>query len=130
MQDITKVSIKVPQAYLDFINQIFEIEKKVLGIKEENSIQRNINKIKWILEEEFFRGSSTIGLSYHDPLGENYSDTRTDCEATISGVGVENLRIIEVIKPIIFYSYQENGRVMKVIIQPAVVIVESNNTNF
>jgi hypothetical protein len=125
MQEIKKVTVKVPQAYLDFMNQIFEIEKKANNLKEENSIQRNLNKMKGILEEEFFKGSSTIGLAYHNPLGESYSDTRTDCEATISGTGVENLEIIEVIKPIIFYAYQENEKVIKVIVQPAVVIVQS-----
>ncbi len=127
MQEIKKVTVKVPQAYLDFMNQIFEIEKKSSNLKEENSIQRNLNKMKGILEEEFFKGSTTIGLTYHNPLGESYSDTRTDCEATISGTGVENLEIIEVIKPIIFYAYQENEKVIKVIVQPAVVIVQSIN---
>jgi hypothetical protein len=129
MQEIKKVTVKVPQAYLDFMNQIFEIEKKAANLKEENSIQRNLNKMKGILEEEFFKGSSTIGLTYHNPLGESYSDTRTDCEATIAGRGVENLEIIEVIKPIIFYAYQENEKVIKVIVQPAVVIVQSKNNN-
>jgi len=129
MQEIKKVTVKVPQAYLDFMNQIFEIEKKSSNLKEENSIQRNLNKMKGILEEEFFKGSSTIGLSYHNPLGESYSDTRTDCEATISGTEVENLEIIEVIKPIIFYAYQENEKVIKVIVQPAVVIVQSKSIN-
>ncbi len=129
MQEIKKVTVKVPQAYLDFMNQIFEIEKKSANLKEENSIQRNVNKIKGILEEEFFKGSSTIGLTYHNPIGESYSDTRTDCEATIAGTGVENLEIIEVVKPIIFYSYQEDEKVKKVIVQPAVIIVQSKNTN-
>ncbi len=127
MQEIKKVTVKVPQAYLDFMNQIFEIEKKSANLKEENSIQRNLNKMKGILEEEFFKGSSTIGLIYHNPIGESYSDTRTDCEATIAGTGVENLEITEVIKPIIFYAYQENEKVIKVIVQPAVVIVQSKN---
>ncbi len=129
MQEIKKVTVKVPQSYLDFINQIFEIEKKTAILKEDNSIKRNLNKMRGILEEEFFKGSSTIGLTYHNPIGESYSDTRTDCEATIAGTGVENLEIIEVIKPIIFYAYQENERVIKVIVQPAVVIVQSKNIN-
>jgi hypothetical protein len=129
MQEIKKVTVKVPQAYLDFMNQIFEIEKKSSNLKEENSIQRNLNKIKGILEEEFFKGSSTIGLTYYNPLGESYSDTRTDCEATIAGTSVENLEIIEVIKPIIFYAYHENEKVIKVIVQAAVVIVQSKTSN-
>lgn len=127
MQEIKKVSVKVPQAYLDFINQIFEIEKKTGNIGEENSIQRNLNKIKGILEEEFFRGNNLIGFTYHNPIGENYSDTRTDCEATIAGNDVNNLEIIEVIKPIVFCAYQENDVVMKSIVQQAVVIVQSKN---
>ena len=124
MQEIKKVTVKVPQAYLDLVNQIFEIEKKATSIKEDNSIQRNINKINGLLEEGFFKD---VGLTYHNPLGENYTDTRTDCEATISGTGVENLEIIEVIKPIIFYSYKENENTFKIIAQPAVVIVQSKN---
>jgi hypothetical protein len=126
MQEIKKVTVKVPQAYLDIVNQVFEIEKKAKNIKEDNSIQRNINKINGLLEEGFFKD---VGLTYHNPLGESYTDTRTDCEATIAGTEVENLEIIEVIKPIIFYAYQENEKVIKVIVQPAVVIVQSKNSN-
>ncbi len=122
-----KVTVKVPQVYLDFMNQIFEIEKKSANLKEENSIYRNVNKIKGFLEGEFLKGDSTIGLNYHNPLGESYSETRTDCEATISGQGIENLEIIEVIKPIIFYSYQEDEKIKKVIVQQAVVIVQSKD---
>ncbi len=129
MQETRKITVKVPQAYLDFMNQIFEIEKKSTNLKEENSIQRNLNRMKGILEEEFFKGSTTIGLTYHNPIGESYMDTRTDCEATIAGSAVENLEIVEVIKPIIFYAYQENERVIKVIVQPAVVIVQAKNIN-
>lgn len=126
MQEIKKVTVKVPQAYLDLVNQIFEIEKKATSIKEDNSIQRNVNKINGLLEEGFFKD---VGLTYHNPLGENYTDTRTDCEATISGTGVENLEIIEVIKPIIFYSYKENENTFKIIAQPAVVIVQSKKNH-
>jgi hypothetical protein len=129
MQEIKKATAKVPQVYLDFMNQIFEIEKKSTNLTEENSIYRNVNKLKGIFEEDFFKGSSTIGLTYHDPLGETYSDTRTDCEATIAGTEVVNLEIIEVIKPIIFFSYQDNEKVLKIIAQQAVVIVKSKNIN-
>jgi len=125
MQEIKKITVKVPQTYLDFMNQIFEIEKKSNNISEENSISRNINKLKGLLEDEFFKGTSLIGLSYHNPLGEDYSDTRTDCEATIAGDGTDNLEIIEVIKPIIFCSYLDYDKVLKTIVQPAVVIVKS-----
>lgn len=127
MQDIKKVTVRIPQAYLDFMNQIFEVEKKASNLKEENSIQRNINKMRGMMEEEFFKGSSIIGFTYHSPLGESYSDTRTDCEATISGTSVENLEVVEVVKPIIYCSYQEGEKILKTIVQPAVVVVQSKN---
>lgn len=125
MQEIKIVTVKVKQEYLDLINQIFEIEKKVNNLQEENSIQRNINKIKGNLEDGLY---GDTGISYHNPLGETYTDTRTDCEATISGTGIENLEIIEVIKPIIYYSKRNNDGVSKKIVQPAVVIVRSKNS--
>lgn len=125
MQEIKRVNQKVKQEWLDAINQVFEIEKKTNLIKEENSLYRNINKLKMIFEDGFFSG---CGFSYHNPLGEDYTDTRTDCEATISGTGVENLEIVEVIKPIIYYSYLDSDKVMKAIVQPAVVIVQSKNS--
>ncbi len=130
MQEFSKVLVKVPQAYLDLVNQIFEIERKVSQIKEDNSIVRNINKLKDLMESELFtvRGNeSTIGLTYHNPIGENYSDTRTDCEASIAGTNTENLVIVEVIKPIVFYTYSESGKVLKNIAQKAVVIVKSKD---
>lgn len=125
MQEIKKIATKVKQEWLDAINQVFEIEKKVNSLKEETSILRNVNKLKGLFEDGIFSGG---GFTYHNPLGETYTDTRTDCEATISGTGVENLEIIEVIKPIINYSYQESDKTIKVIVQPAVVIVQSKNS--
>lgn len=124
MKEQKKEIMKIPKVYLDFVNQIFEIEKKVLNINEENSILRNVNKLRGQLEDGFFKD---VGLTYHNPIGEKYSETRTDCEATIAGTDVENLEIIEVIKPIIYYSYSANGNTMKIIAQPAVVIVQSKN---
>jgi hypothetical protein len=126
MQEIKKITVKVPQAYLDLVNQIFEIEKKATSIKEDNSIQRNINRINSMFEEGFFKDA---GLTYHNPIGESYADTRTDCEATIQGEDKGFLEIIEVFKPIIFYSYKENENTIKIIAQPAVVIVQSKNSH-
>lgn len=126
MQEYRKAIVKVPQQYLDLVNQVFEIEKKSLQIKEEHSIHRNVNKLRDLIENELFKGTAgTIGLSYHNPLGEVYSDTRTDCEASIAGTSADDLEIVEVIKPIIFYSYLEEDKVIKAIVQKAVVIAKS-----
>ena len=125
MQDYKKVFVKLPPPYLDLINQVFEIEKKASQLKEENSIHRNINKLKDLFENELFKGIDGTGLTYHNPLGEDYSQSRTDCEASIAGIETENLEIVEVIKPIIFYNYLNENKQMKTIAQKAVVVVES-----
>ncbi len=106
MNDSIRFNIKI-------INQLYEIERKASQKAEMHSIQRNIDRIKNMYEE--------TGLFIHDPLGESYNETRTDCEAEIGGDAVQNLFISNVIKPII---YQKAGN-SKNIIQRAVVIVES-----
>jgi hypothetical protein len=126
MTEFTQSSVKVPQAILDFVNQVFEIEKKARAIKEQTTIQRNINKLNSILAEGLFL-QSNLGLSYHNPIGEPYKETRTDCEATLSGVSSENLVIIEVIKPIIYVTITSNQTSAKVIVQPAIVIAQSSD---
>ncbi|NID13516.1 hypothetical protein [Fibrivirga algicola] len=119
-------NIRVPKLYLDIINQIFEIEKKLTKVQEPNSIQRNVNKLREILENDLSdNGGSPIGLMYYNPLGEVYNETRTDCEASIAGSNTDDLVITDVIKPII--RYRQGG--MNLIVQKGIVIVESNQKN-
>jgi len=114
--------VKIPKIYIDLLDQIFEIEKKLEPIKEPNSITRNISKMKEIFENAFSTLTETdIGLQYHNPIGEMYSETRTDLEASIAGNSTENLVITEVIKPIIRFR---NGRI-NIIARKGVVVVES-----
>lgn len=119
---------KIPQSYLDLINQIFEIEKKVAKLKEENSINRNLLRMKEILEYGLLSSNnSEVGLTYHNPIGENYNETRTDCDASIAGETTDNLKIIDVIKPIVYLKAKESesNTNYKPIVQKGVVIVES-----
>lgn len=102
-----------PPSLLRIINQVFEMEKKLLR-SEDNSLSRNISRIKSAFEE--------MGLVYENPEGESYDETRTDCEASISGESSENLYISEAIKPIIRLNV--NG--FSQIVQRGVVVVESN----
>ncbi len=125
MQDFKKIFVKVPQPYLDLINQVFEIEKKTSQLKEENSLQRNINKLKDLIENELFKSNDGAGLTYHNPLGEKYSQSRTDCEASIAGTDTDNLEIVEVIKPIVFYNYIDDSKAIKTIAQKAVIVAEA-----
>jgi len=100
------------QALLQVLNQVFDMERKLEQNGGNRSLERNLRRIKQSFEQ--------LGLQYHNPIGENYRETRTDCEATISGNSLNNLTITEVIKPIIRLEIEGFSQ----IVQRAVVIVE------
>jgi hypothetical protein len=119
-----KELIRIPKRYLELIDQIFEIERKLESIEEPNSIRRNLNKMKDTFESILETSSETdIGFSYHNPIGESFNETRLDLEASIAGTSTENLVVTEVIKPIIRYR---NGN-STLIARKGVVVVESKN---
>ncbi len=103
--------------YITLMNQIFELERKIGKIKEENSLDRNINKIRSLL--------SDAGFSYQDPIGEPYNDMRTDCDAQVLSGEEGRQKITETIKPLIRHSNEG----FTTIIQKAVVIVEDISKN-
>jgi len=96
---------------IEMANQVFELERKIANIPEAQRLQRNVRRMRQALEDN--------GILIYDPHGEEWSETRTDCEASISGDSPENLRIIEVIKPIL--RFEEKG--LQQIIQRGVVVV-------
>ena len=96
---------------INIINQVFEIEKK-LGSNSTSGIQRNLDRIKSELSE--------MGYDYHNPVHEKWDETRTDCEANISGTLKNKMIITEVIKPVV----HQKGESGKKIIQKAIVVVE------
>jgi hypothetical protein len=91
--------------HLRIINQVFDIERKST---QNAPVLRHIERIRTVFEE--------MGYQIHNPSGEPYTETRTDCEASIAGTKIENLVVAEVIKPIV--------RRQGMIIQKGVVIVE------
>ncbi len=111
------------EVYLNMLNQVFEMEKKLEKIQETNSISRNLTRLKEMFEQNlpFENG---FGLVIHNPIGEDYNQTRLDCEANIAGESTENLVIIEVIRPII--RVKQGG--LNQIVQKAVVVVQSKNS--
>jgi hypothetical protein len=85
-------------------------------IKESGAAQnfeRNFNRLFNIFEED--------GYIIQDPTGETYSETRTDCEASISGRIDSKMKITRTIKPIIYQK--KDGSVQ--LLQKAVVIAEN-----
>lgn len=104
------------QQLVPVINQLFDMEQKLSRMGSDGQkLLRNIDRIKRYVKE--------MGLTYENPIGEDYNETRTDCEATISGPGTENLKIVEVLKPII----REEIHGINKIIQQAVVIVQAQS---
>ena len=92
-------------------NLVFELEKKVSTLQPSPGVVRNIDRMKAVLEE--------AGLLLLNPLGEVYTETRTDLEASITGQAKGTLQVLDVIKPIIYTN--ENG--LRSLLQKGVVIV-------
>jgi len=114
--------LKIPKPYLELLDQLFEIERKLENIQESNSISRNTNKMKDTFENIFSNATeSNVGLTFHNPIDEPYNVTRLDVEASISGESTNNLIIKEVIKPII--RYKIGGSTF--IARKGIVVVES-----
>jgi hypothetical protein len=93
---------------LRIINQVFDIEKKSA---QNTAVLRPVERIKNTFDD--------MGYRIHNPIGEKYNEMRTDCEASIVGSKLDNLVVIDVIKPIVHHA--------GMIIQKGVVIVESKN---
>lgn len=96
------------------INQLFEIKQKLIQDKLADKYERNFNRLFAVLED--------AGYVLKDPLGEKYTDARTDCEASIAGKEAKNMTITQVLKPII-YQKADGGLQL---IQKGLVIVEKS----
>lgn len=98
--------------YVQIINQLVEIQQKIKQENLEEKFERNFNRIFSTIEDE--------GFLFRYPLGEKYSETRTDCEATIIGKEGNNMIVTQVIKPIIYKQTPEGIT----LVQKGIVMVE------
>jgi hypothetical protein len=133
---------QIPKSINIVINQLYELEQKLKKHGDPNNLQRNVTKMKDAFAEEGLplgdgSGQLHICLSYEDPMGQPFKETRTDLDATISGSGTDNLVVVEVIKPIIRsdlrvsvgdLSEKDKAQFMQVI-QKGIVVVESQKEN-
>jgi len=103
------------------LNQIFEIENKLSKLNITHTINRNIDKLKSFYKDSF---DENVSFIVENPKGQEYNETRTDVEANIVGDSVEDLIIVDVIKPII--RVKQSG--INQIIQKGIVIVQNKNT--
>lgn len=105
--------MEVPKWVFQVLNNLCDIERKLSIHGDAGNAKRNVDRIKETLEGE--------KLFYEDPMGQVFSETRTDLEASITGASTENLYVVEVIKPIIRIGDKQFSRV----VQKGIVVVES-----
>lgn len=104
---------EIQKFVLQVLKNLCDIERKLSIHGDPGNAKRNVERIKEIFEEE--------GGFYEDPMGQSFSETRTDLEATITGEGSDNLKVVEVIKPIVRVGNRNSSRV----VQKGIVIVQS-----
>ena len=103
----------VPKWVLGLLNNLFEIEKKIEMSSEHSNLKRNVDRMKELLADQ--------KVFFENPMGERFSETRTDLEAKITGTCTDDLRVIDVIKPII----RVGDRALSRVVQKGIVVVES-----
>lgn len=107
-------SYELPKWALQVLNNLYDIESKLSRHGDPGNAMRNVTRIK-----EAFAGES---LFYEDPYGQSFVETRTDLEVSISGTGTQDLKVVEVIKPIIRYGTSSYSRV----VQKGIVVVQAD----
>lgn len=105
-----------PKSLFRLLNQIFELERKAVQLSDGENVLRQVRRMKELYEEDFH-------LSYEDPTGQPFSETRTDVEARVAGDSAENLIIVETLKPVIRYSHGPTSS----IVQKGIVVAASRN---
>ena len=105
--------IEVPKWALQVLNNLCDIERKLALSGDPLNVRRNVERIKEAFEDQ--------QIFYEDPMGQDFNETRSDLEASITGTGTESLKVVEVIKPIVRYGKKDLSRV----VQKGIVVVES-----
>lgn len=109
--------IEVPKWALQVLNNLCDIERKLALNGDPLNARRNVERIKEAFEDQ--------QIFYEDPIGQDFNETRSDLEASITGVSTENLKVVEVIKPIVRCGKKDLSRV----VQKGIVVVESKTAH-
>lgn len=124
----------IPKSIYTVLNQLYQIEQKLAKLPEASDLRRNIDRMKDAFAEEGLPihdaggRSCIVSLTYEDPMGLPFKETRTDLDVTIAGTGTDNLEVVEVIKPIIRATVKGGEAGFSRIVQKGIVIVESRGT--
>lgn len=110
-----QVFVELPALLMLTLNHIYDMERKLTLHGDGAGIQRNVERIKDSFAAE--------KLFYEDPMGQAFSETRTDLDASIAGQSTQNLVVTEVIKPVIRFGDHNYSRV----VQKGIVVVRSKD---
>lgn len=95
-----------PKSLFRLLNQIFELERKATRLADGENVLRQVRRMKELFEEDFH-------LTYEDPTGQPFNETRTDVEARLAGDSAENLVIVETLKPVIRFSHGPTSSIVQ-----------------
>jgi hypothetical protein len=110
-------AMEIPKWILVTLNNLYEVEKKLALHGDTGNAMRNVEKMKDVFVD--------MGVFYEDPMGQEFKETRTDLDVSISGSGTENLVVVEVIKPIV----RAGEAAFSKVVQKGIVVVESKEGN-
>lgn len=100
-----------PKSLFRLLNQIFELERRAQQLADGENVLRQVRRMKDLFQED-------LHLTYEDPVGQPFSETRTDVEARLAGDSADDLVIVETLKPVIRFS---NGPI-SAIVQKGIVV--------
>ena len=95
----------------NILNNVFQLERALRD--EPAKALRYVERMKDAIREH--------GWFFEDPHGQEYSETRSDLEASIAGDSVDDLVVVDVIKPIIRRGNEQWSKV----VQKGVVTVQA-----
>ena len=62
------------EVYIEVLNQLFELDKKIKKIQEPNSMHRNLNRVYDLMGSRLPVGQGEeMGLLIEDPFGQPYN---------------------------------------------------------
>ena len=96
------------------LNSLYHVERALTGDPASaKRYKRYVERMKNTIREQ--------GWFFEDPDGQRFSETRSDLEASIVGGSVDDLVVVDVIKPIIRRGDEKESQV----VQRGVVVVQA-----
>lgn len=110
------------------LNTLYGLRNKLRRIEcgpSADSVGRGLDDLTRMFTTEWI--DSDCRFEMHDPVGEPYSETRSDCEASIAGESIDDLVIVQTMKPIIRRVMKEGTGESSIVIQKGVVVARNKH---